>query len=266
LKGYQKQIDDLTNYAERVAQVKKLWKPQNRTFDDVAATLVKMCPGTRRCCYCEDGRGDDIEHFRPKMLYPELTFVWTNYLLACSACNSNSKREQFSVIDSSGQLHDVTRKKDKSEPIVAPLEGDPALINPRYENPLDYLRINLTTFEFYARKGLSERDQKRAEYTIKILGLNVRSELQDWRKTAFSNFVGWMDTYRRHKNSEDSSALRDHTEKLKRQNHLAVWEEMKRVYRERNLARWGGLTRKYFNYHELERLFSEFPELLDVSV
>jgi uncharacterized protein (TIGR02646 family) len=112
LAHYQAKINAKASYAEQVAEAKQLWKPSHKIFNEITDKLVAMCPGTRRCCYCEDARGDDIEHFRPKTLYPELTFEWANYLLACSACNSNEKRNQFAVITATGDLVDVTRSKN----------------------------------------------------------------------------------------------------------------------------------------------------------
>ena len=51
-------------------------------------------PGARRCGYCEDSDGDEIEHIKPRDLYPEKTFAWENYLLACGQCN-RSKSSRF---------------------------------------------------------------------------------------------------------------------------------------------------------------------------
>jgi uncharacterized protein (TIGR02646 family) len=104
LTAYQAQINAQPTYADQVLAVQALWKPQNKTFDEVTQRLIEMCPGTRRCCYCEDARGEDIEHYRPKNLYPEAAFVWENYLYACSACNSNAKRDQFAVLDAAGRV------------------------------------------------------------------------------------------------------------------------------------------------------------------
>ena len=90
----------------------------------------------RICAYCsqELNRGDwgDVEHFRPKDLYPEFVFVWSNYFYACGPCNG-PKNNQFSVIDGSSQLVDITRPRGGA--IVAPARGDMALIDPRRENP-----------------------------------------------------------------------------------------------------------------------------------
>lgn len=83
LNDYQKDVDTKLDYAQRVSAAKRLFKlrniSKNKTFQLVRATLDKMCSGARRCCYCEDSCADEVEHIRPKDLYPELVFVWENY-------------------------------------------------------------------------------------------------------------------------------------------------------------------------------------------
>jgi uncharacterized protein (TIGR02646 family) len=268
LSEYQAEIDALPDYAKQVQKAQALWKNRRNTsvqpFAEIEKTLISLSPATRRCCYCEDARGEDVEHFHPKNLYPQLTFAWSNYLLACSACNSTAKRDQFAVFDSNGVFCDVTRR-DKT--VVPPIQGDVILINPRYEDPLNFLRIDLLTFHFRPRLDLSVRDQARANYTIEVLKLNTRAELVAWRKLAFRTFVGWVDTYRRYSQhtKENATRLTEHLGELKKYNHLAVWEEMKRTYRERNLTRWETLKTKYPRLDELDRLFTEFPQLLTIS-
>ncbi len=57
--------------------------------------LRAMCNGPQRCMYCEESMATAIEHMRPRSSYPEATFVWENYLLACSTCNSKFKRDRY---------------------------------------------------------------------------------------------------------------------------------------------------------------------------
>jgi len=256
----QAKIDVETDYAAQVSTAKQLWKPK-KPFDEITTSLIAMCPGTRRCCYCEDARGDDIEHFRPKDLYPEYTFDWKNYLLACSACNSNAKRQRFSVIDAHNQVYDVTRKRNAA--VVPPIVGDPALINPRYEDPFHFLQIDLLiTFSIKPRSNLSTRDWDRADTTIALLQLNTRSELLQWRREAFNHFIGWVDSYRRYVVENDLRVLEKHQQSLKRFNHFSVWEEMKRLYRERTHRDWAYLTATYPHARQIDAVFSQIPEAL----
>lgn len=57
------------------------------------------------CAYCgskvgttdEGSREDegDVDHFRPKALYPWLAYTFSNHLLSCGVCNSRRKRDEF---------------------------------------------------------------------------------------------------------------------------------------------------------------------------
>jgi 5-methylcytosine-specific restriction endonuclease McrA len=77
-------------------EARRLWNLQaNQAFREIREALGKMASGLERCMYCEDSEGTAIEHFWPKATYPERAFDWLNYLIACSQCNSNFKRDQF---------------------------------------------------------------------------------------------------------------------------------------------------------------------------
>ncbi len=56
---------------------------------DIKKALRAMCHD--KCVYCESKMTHvaygDIEHYRPKSKFPELTFAWSNLLLACGVCN-----------------------------------------------------------------------------------------------------------------------------------------------------------------------------------
>src|SRR5437764_1421089 len=91
LHRYQGAVDGQPSYAKRVEAAERLFKSRNkasnRAFQVVRSKLHEMCSGARRCCYCEDSCADEVEHVRPKSLYPEYVFVWENYLYACGPCN-----------------------------------------------------------------------------------------------------------------------------------------------------------------------------------
>ena len=78
LSAYQDKVNEANGYAEQVAAGKYLFERYNRrrnpVFDVVRRTLEHMCLGVQRCGCCEDSVGDEIEHIRPKTLFPEYTF------------------------------------------------------------------------------------------------------------------------------------------------------------------------------------------------
>lgn len=73
-----------------------------------------------KCAFCESKKEDlQIEHFRPKdkNKYPELMFVWDNWLIACSDCN---------------------KKKGSKFPLE---HGKACFIDPVTENPAEHVEF-----------------------------------------------------------------------------------------------------------------------------
>jgi len=237
LKG---EVDGLPLYADRVDRAKKLWGAKSNknadeaAFDEVKRLLTAGCAGAQRCNYCEDSVADEIEHFRPKDLYPELAFSWENYLYACGPCNG-PKNAKFGVF--AGPADVVTEQvRGRNAPVTPPVVGTPALIDPRNEDPLDLLAIDLgltaSTFHFIARPGLSQRDVERVDYTVKTLGLNIRSYLLTARKTTYDNLIAALirpAAQRRGFSIEtEAEALRGAREATRNTPHRFVWEFMVR--------------------------------------
>jgi len=87
----QADIDAEPDFGARVGLAAARFKLRNRAnnpaFRQVRRTLTLMCGGAKRCMYCEDSAADEVEHHRPKDLYPEHVFNWENYLYACGPCN-----------------------------------------------------------------------------------------------------------------------------------------------------------------------------------
>ena len=73
----------------QVKKAKCLWdaKIPVNLFNVLKESLALMCSGNQRCMYCEDSFADEIEHRRPKNLYPQQTFDWDNMLYSCGPCN-----------------------------------------------------------------------------------------------------------------------------------------------------------------------------------
>ncbi len=100
LRKYQSEIDKLPTFEEKSRKAKVVFpkrnKNGNKVFDEIKIKLTEMCSGARRCIYCEDSVGDEVEHIHPKNLYPEMCFCWENYVYACGKCNG-PKGDQFAV-------------------------------------------------------------------------------------------------------------------------------------------------------------------------
>ncbi len=185
LQTYQREVDGEPTYFHRVEAADRLFKSRNnlsnRTFRVVRSKLHEMCSGARRCCYCEDSCADEIEHVRPKSLYPERVFVWENYLYACGPCNG-PKNNRYAVF--------VGKRKR---------------LVPRSENPLDYMELDLLeTFRFVPTAEEGTVDYLRADYTIKVLRLNDRDVLPEARRCAFGSYRARLHEYRSRKHAGTS--------------------------------------------------------------
>ena len=191
------------------------------------------------------GLGDEVEHIKPKDLYPERTFVWENYLLACGQCN-RGKSSRFSVIVCGG-LVDVSRRRNA--PVLRPPEGSPALIAPRDEDPLAFLDLEIVdTFMFLPREDLQGIDKERAEYTIEVLKLN-RDVLLEARREAYGAYRARLFEYRGLRNNGASEAdLGNLRDGIMTSMHPTVWREMQR---------------QHDVIDELRVLFLDVPEALD---
>lgn len=251
LQHLQAQVDGIVNYEERVSTAKLHFSrnntANNATFREVKKALTKMCSGARRCVYCEDSYADEVEHIKPKDLYPEETFIWGNYIYACGPCNG-PKNNHFAVFASgSGVFTDVTRKR--FDPVVEPEPGSPVLINPRWEDPLQFMELDLLgTFIFLPTKPKGSTDYNRAEYTIQVLRLNDRDVLLKARKEAYDSYEARLSQYITVRDrGESRTKLNNRIRALKRMQHPTVWREMKRQY---NLV------------SALKQLFEEAPEAL----
>jgi hypothetical protein len=232
LENWQKRIDSILDYASRVDEAKKSFarynKSSNRTFRQVRQVLTQMCCGARRCGYCEDSFADEVEHIKPKDLYPEAVFAWENYLYACGPCNGPKNNNYAVFCHTTGQLTEVARKR--GEPIVEPEAGDPVLLNPRIENPFDFLEIDLIdTFYFLPIHPADSKNYQRAEYTIEVLRLNDRDYLVEARREAFVSYRARLREYISEKNlGASQDQLNNLIAALQRMQHPTVWKEMQR--------------------------------------
>jgi uncharacterized protein (TIGR02646 family) len=247
LDRYQAEVDGQAAYEDRVKEAKRLFglrnKKTNPAFREVRAVLAQMSHNARRCMYCEDASADEVEHFRPKDLYPESVFAWTNYLYSCGVCNG-PKNNKWGLLGARGP--DVAESgRRPGAPVLPPPQGRAALIDPSVEDPLRYLFLDLQTLVLLPRPGISAREKARADYTIQILDLN-KDFLIESRGSAFQAYVSHLERARFLKRQGES--MLDHLRNaVRRTYHPTVWAQMKR---------------QRASYRRLEVLFAEVPEAL----
>jgi uncharacterized protein (TIGR02646 family) len=230
LAALQSKVDGEPDYPSRVAAAKRRWESTRKgesPFAEVKTALDAMCWGHRRCVYCEDSLADEIEHFWPKDLYPDRVFAWENYLYACGPCNG-PKGNAFAILPP-GSVAAVEVARKKGDAVVPPIAGDPALLDPRRDDPLDYLELDLMeTFRFRERPGIPPRARERARYTIVTLGLNDRSSVIEARRTAYEGLLAVLERVvslvREGRSLDRARRVVENT------SHRSVWEEMKRQH------------------------------------
>jgi hypothetical protein len=176
--------------------------------------------------YCEDSVADEVEHYLPKDLYPERVFDWRNYLYSCGPCNG-PKKSNFAVFDPNQTLVDVTRKRNA--PIVPPTAGDPVLLAPRNDNALEFMILDIAgdTFLFVPTPTNDAREQNRARYTIKLLGLNLRDYLPKARRHAYIHYLTILKDYVAERdNGAAAITLERLANTIRAMHHPTVWREM----------------------------------------
>jgi uncharacterized protein (TIGR02646 family) len=210
LASVQQQIDAQSSFNEKVQKAQAAWdsktssQAKQAAFKEIKDRLVDMAVGVKVCNYCENNEATDIEHIYPKSFFPERTFQWENYLLACRTCNTDYKLDQFAVFDPVGSDTSVDLIRTQS-----PSTNDAVLIDPRWENPLDYFWLDIVnrTFILDPRIGLKPRQITKAIYTAKLLGLNSRDTLVQARKTAANYYLDRLERYVWARDAVDFTAL-----------------------------------------------------------
>lgn len=188
----QGKVDSEAAFDQKKKKAKSLWDDKTSsnigatTFQEVHDTLGTMCVSVKICNYCEQNEANDIEHIYPKSLFPGQTFAWLNYLLACKQCNTAYKLDKFAVLDKHDDLCPVPGGTE-------PSTQRGAFINPRTENPADYLILNLGSFKFDPMPGLGKADNHKAVKTLEVLQLNERDTLVEAREAAAKYFYQRME-------------------------------------------------------------------------
>ncbi len=201
---------------QRADLAKVAWRNKSGTrFGPIRDALQEMCSGLERCMYCEDSAGAHIDHFEPRARNPGRTFDWGNYLLACSVCNSNFKRNAFPVDD----------------------DGAPLLIDPTVDDPVEHLTLSPTTGRFEAAPG-----SVKGVESIQAFGLN-RELLQAARQNAWRTFEIAIAAYGAACERDDDSSARQIEATIRGLNCSAALQSIVRVARTTELPLVSDVTR-----------------------
>lgn len=231
-----------------MAHGKKAWNTKSRPhFNTIRSVLRACCPGLKRCHYCEDSEADEVEHVYPKDFYPERAFVWENYVFSCGPCNGTYKRNAFAVFDTNGNVLEFPRKP--SDPASQPPAGQAVFLDPRVDDPFDYLDIDFETGMLQCKHPKGTRSHERGSFTIELLRLN-RDILKEGRATTYRFIVSRLRDYANAPNNGPGSpAFALLRLDILHAPHRSVWEYMK-VH--------------HLVEDELRPLFENAPELLTI--
>jgi uncharacterized protein (TIGR02646 family) len=190
-------------------------------FREIRKILASGAP-SGICYYCERDRFRDIDHVLPQSVYPELAFDWGNYVYACAICNQDNKKHKCCVVLEDGEAVDTTSfaQNDNELPV-----GIPGLINPRREDPLAYLTLDLFTGVFLPRLHIPRLDEARARYTISTLKLNS-DVLTRSRRGAFRFYLNSLERIADAVQADDVTQIAGLTEDINAFVHPSVLIEM----------------------------------------
>lgn len=117
-------------------------------YQGLRQVLSTMTQG--RCSFCDGSVGSEsretVEHFRPKSLFPDLAYTWSNLFICCDVCQGKGDQFDELLLKSDELDYSFTR----------------------------YFVNNYKTGEVEPNPAASEVDQKRAETTLKLYQLNKK--------------------------------------------------------------------------------------------
>ena len=149
----------ITSAADPKAEAEKRYGNARKTkwFAPLVKELGKLAGPGERCMFCSGSESSDVEHYRPKALWPELAMTWENFLWSCTPCN-RGKSSRF------------------------PPETEPGgrLINPMDENVWDFFFIDDFGFLTPRFDIAANEPNARGVSTRDLLSLN-REAVQDSR-------------------------------------------------------------------------------------
>ncbi|MBK7875374.1 MAG: hypothetical protein IPJ77_06430 [Planctomycetes bacterium] len=156
--------------ASGMLDVNAAWRAarDSSEFRPVLLALQDMSGHARRCMYCLDSHGTDVEHFRPKSVYPESMFRWANLLLGCTECG-RFKGNRFPVDE----------------------HGVPQLIDPTSVDPWEHLDFDPATGILTARFDPARgAPSPIGVATVEILRLDQREVLSRGHSRTFRRLCG----------------------------------------------------------------------------
>jgi hypothetical protein len=193
------ETEKILRHADRKAEADLRYGNARRTtwFAPVVTALGKLAGAGGRCMFCSGSEASDVEHYRPKAVFPELAMTWENYLWCCTPCNR-------------GKLNRFPPDTEPGGRFVNPLDEDVwkfffidefGFLTPRYDKKakcLDPCAVATRDFMNLNREAVQESRQlrlddlkERVEETLQLLKLRkltkakAKAKIQKWRTHPF---------------------------------------------------------------------------------
>jgi len=276
LSKIQSDVDAKIPFVEKVAEAARSWdnKPVS-VFNPLKSHLTATCISDRICNHCEQDEAADIEHIYPKSHFPEKSFQWDNYIPACKKCNTDVKNDHFAVFAPTGSTSIPLPERQKKGARIAPITGDGVLLNPRIEDPMAYLWLELRPinnqllFVPLDTKKAS-RSPIRASCTQKLLPLN-RSQLATSRYQAANYFISVLGMYVKVKTCRSFEALDEATNDFRPintaipfiQEQQSILTSLKAdIPHYPHPTVWAELKRQRADLRKARTIFEQIPEAL----
>ena len=252
LAKFQEPVNQQDRYIDQVEMAQAQWKTRRNdpVFESVTDELSIMGWPGGYCHYCCGSEAGHIDHYQPKNLYPRLTFVWSNFIHSCERCNTRHKKDQCAVIVGEAEPLFVDLTRQRRADVRRPRAGRIALINPRREDPMELLRLDIGangTFAFEPTHAPGTIEWYRADYTRRVLGLNTRAYLIRERRGAYEAIVRFLKAYDRAATNGDAAKKRRMLRNIREISHQSVWQE---------------LVRSHHRVPEVAGIFANCPELI----
>ena len=133
----------------------------------------------------------------------------TAAIKAINSKSSNRTRERSSI----------SRQPKRNRKYKEPPQGDALLIDPRKDNPLDFICLNLSTLKYAIAAAPETEAFSRGKWTIDCLGLNDREVLVRSRKEAYGNYLARLEAYRAKRNTAPAEKLKRMEKNIKNMAH-----------------------------------------------
>ena len=165
LKRLSDETEAIKKGSDPKAEADKRYRNARKTkwFAPVVKELGRLAGPGERCMFCSGSEASDVEHYRPKAIFPESAMTWENYLWSCPPCN-RGKLNRFPPDTGPGGL----------------------FVNPLYENVWDFFFIDAFGILTPRFDRSVNAPNGRAVTTRDFLSLN-RDAVQVCRQQRFKN-------------------------------------------------------------------------------